>query len=95
LVAKGKTDFMEFMSLEPEGQGVTMWITIGSAAKKDDRKTAAFRLTSLKGKEAVFECPENDFPSKITYRLQRDGSLFCRIEGGGRRDDFPFRKIKG
>lgn len=97
LVAGGKTNFMEFLSLEPEGEGVTMWIMLESPSKSP-KKSYAFRLTALKPTEAVFEGPADDFPSKITYRKKPDGTISCRIEGMQKgkfaSDDFPFKRIK-
>lgn len=41
-----------------------------------------FRLTSLQGARARFEAPEHDFPRRIHYTLEDDGSLVARIDGG-------------
>ena len=57
-----------------------------------------FKLTSLKGGEAIFENPEHDFPKKIVYARQPDGSLLAAIEGPGRdgkprRVEYPFKRV--
>lgn len=93
-----KTGFMEFLSIEPSDDGLTMWIMVG-APSKGDKKPVAFRLTQLKDKEALFENPQNDFPSQIRYRMRADGNLFCRIEGKGRdgkpsSQDFDFKPAR-
>ena len=31
--------------------------------------------------ELIFENPQHDFPQRVIYRLQTDGSLLGRIEG--------------
>ncbi len=41
-----------------------------------------FRLTSLTEAEAIFEAPEHDFPKRIIYRVNADGSHTVRIDGG-------------
>lgn len=41
-----------------------------------------FRLTQITGDEALFEAPEHDFPRRIRYRRQADGSLQARIDDG-------------
>jgi hypothetical protein len=46
-------------------------------------------LIKLQSREAVFENPEHDFPRRIIYRLEPDGSLFARIEG------MPKGKLRG
>lgn len=92
-----KTGFMEFLSIEPDKDGtLVMYITMGSPSR-DTRTTTPFKLTSLKGKVAVFENPANDFPSKITYSM-KGANLFCKIEGmeNGKASsqDFDFKAIK-
>ncbi|HET9481358.1 MAG TPA: DUF6265 family protein [Candidatus Polarisedimenticolia bacterium] len=61
----------------------------------------AFRLVAHKDGEALFENPGHDFPTRIGYRLEPDGTLLAFIEGpaepgspGGaaRRIDFSFRR---
>jgi hypothetical protein len=97
LVVGGKTEFMEYMSIEPQNGGVTMWMLLG-APSKGEKKGVPFQLTSLKGKKATFENPKNDFPTKMTYELKSNGNLDCSIEGtqGGKHtvEKFPFKPIK-
>lgn len=40
----------------------------------------AFRLVSLKGAEAVFENPEHDYPTRISYR--REGKMLIATTSG-------------
>ena len=97
LIMKGKTGFMEYMSIEPQGNGVTMWMLLGEPSK-GEKKGIPFRLTSLKGTRAVLENPKNEFPSKMVYELKAPGSLACSIEGiqNGKKtiEKFPFKPIK-
>lgn len=91
----GDTVFMEFMSIEPDEDGLTMWMLLG-APSKGEKHPHAFRLTALSDDEALFENPSNPYPSKIRYQ-PREGGLWCRIEGteDGRMkfDDFEFRPL--
>ena len=41
-----------------------------------------FKLTRLAGQEAVFENPAHDFPKRIIYRKNSDGSLVATIDAG-------------
>lgn len=43
---------------------------------------ARFRLTGADGRNAVFEAPEHDFPKRILYRENADGTHTARIDGG-------------
>jgi hypothetical protein len=56
-----------FYVARPSGQDETSFALVSDAA----------RLSS----EATFENLEHDFPQRILYRLQPDGSLLARIEG--------------
>lgn len=93
-----KTLFMEFISIEKGEKDWVMWISLGSASQGPQRR-APFKLTKLSGKEATFEFPENDFPSKIVYKANSDGTMLCRLTGkqDGKEvtDDYPFTKRKG
>lgn len=42
----------------------------------------AFRLTELEDGRAVFEAPEHDFPKRVIYWRNADGSNTARIDGG-------------
>lgn len=42
----------------------------------------AFRLTELEDGRAIFEAPEHDFPKRVIYRRNADGSNTARIHGG-------------
>jgi len=57
-----------------------------------------FKLVRCEGAEAVFENLQHDFPQRIIYRKNPDGSLHARVEGPkeGKTvgQDFPFQPIK-
>lgn len=96
-VSDGKTGFMEFLSIEPVGDGLTMFILLG-APSKGAKTPVAFPMVELSPGHAVFERPANDYPKRLTYEAKDDGSLFCRIEGpkDGKpaHDDFHFKRVQ-
>lgn len=71
---------------------VTVWTVTATKEK------ASFKLVKHGEGEALFENPEHDFPQRIIYRLEKDGSLFARIEGtinGKERGvDFPMKRAR-
>jgi hypothetical protein len=74
-VKDGKTTQIEFASiLEKDGKVTYAPIFNGKAL-------AVFTLTQVEGTTAVFENAANDFPKKVIYRRNQDGSLTARTEG--------------
>ena len=47
-----------------------------------ERSPHGFVLTTLREDEAIFEAPEHDYPKRILYRRDADGSRWARIDGG-------------
>jgi hypothetical protein len=47
----------------------------------DNPLPVAFKLNSSNAKELVFENPKHDFPQKITYKLNADGTVTALVEG--------------
>ncbi|HRI44614.1 MAG TPA: DUF6265 family protein [Fimbriimonadaceae bacterium] len=96
LIVDGKTTFMEFLSIESVDGVLTMFILLGKPSKSV-AAPVAFKMTKANAGEAVFECPTNDFPSKITYSKQA-GALLCVIEGVEKekpaREEFRFTPIR-
>jgi uncharacterized protein DUF6265 len=93
-VQAGKVREYEFTLLRQEPNGDILYVA--SPAKQSE---ATFKLTSLRDGEAVFENPEHDFPKKIVYARQADGSLLAWIEGPGRDGkprsvEYPFKRVK-
>jgi hypothetical protein len=74
-IAKGRTSEYEFLRIvEQDG-------TLAYVALPSGQKEATFNLTVLKPGELVFENPKHDFPTRVIYQRQPDGSLKARIEG--------------
>ena len=88
----GKTVEFEFMRIHEE-KGETFF-----TAKPSGQPEASFKLISYKDGKVVFENPQHDFPQRVIYGKQPDGSLLARIEGemnGQKRGiEFPFQRTK-
>jgi hypothetical protein len=92
-VMRGKAIEHEFLQIR-EGPGGALYYV----AMPSGQKEAAFQVKSLSATEAVFENLQHDFPQRISYALQPDGSLLAAIEGPGqngqvRRVEFSYRRV--
>jgi uncharacterized protein DUF6265 len=92
-VQGGKVREYEFTLLRQEPNGDIFYV-----ASPSKQSETSFKLTSLRNGEAVFENPEHDFPKKVIYARQTDGSLLAAIEGPGRdgkprRVEYPFKRV--
>ena len=92
-VANGKTVEYEFVQIRAEADGEIYYV-----AKPSGQPEASFKLIKFQNREATFENPEHNFPQRIIYRLEPDGSLFARIEGTSkgkpRAVDYPMKRGK-
>ena len=92
-IANGKAREFEFLQLRQKEDGEIFYVAIPSGQKE-----AWFKLVKHGPGEAVFENPEHDFPQRIIYRLEKDGSLAARIEGTMQGQlkavDFPYQRAK-
>lgn len=91
-VVDGKTTEYEFMRIHQEADGLYF------TAQPLGQPQATFKLVSLRNNIAIFENPKHDFPQRVIYALNADGSLQARIEGdlnGAKRGiDFPFVRTR-
>ena len=91
-VKNGKLSAFEYLRIVEEDQAIN-YISRPSQNKED----TAFRLTTSKHGEVVFENPGHDFPQRIIYRLDQT-NLHARIEGprNGKVSgiDFPMKRVK-
>ncbi len=66
-------------------------------ARPSGQQEATFGSIELTEASVVFENPAHDFPQRVIYRRQSDGSLLARIEGtqDGKLSgvDFPMRRV--
>ena len=92
-VTMGKTIEFEFTQIREDKDGAIYYI-----AKPSSQAEASFKLVKLEHKEAVFENLQHDFPQRIIYRQESDGSLFARVEandkGKIRGLDYPYKRAK-
>jgi hypothetical protein len=84
-IAGGKTAEFEYLRLEQRADAVYY-----VAHPKARSPGTDFKLTRLNGHEAVFENPQHDFPKRILYRKNADGSLTASIDGGERTRSISF-----
>jgi len=91
-VANGKTVFSEFIQIHRRDGEIYYTVQPRLAQKATD-----FKLVRGSATELVFENPEHDFPQRILYRRQLDGSLFARVEGRqkekDRAMDIPMKRV--
>jgi hypothetical protein len=77
-VRDGRAVEHELIRVEASGDRVLMTPYPGGIASPH-----AFALTTLRpGEEAIFEAPEHDYPKRILYRRNPDGTRTARIDGG-------------
>jgi hypothetical protein len=87
-----RTVAYEFIVLRADENGQISYV-----AKPSGQAEAAFKLVWVSATDVVFENLEHDFPQRISYVLQPDGSLLAAIEGTRngqtRRVEFPYRRV--
>ncbi|WP_321394103.1 DUF6265 family protein [Emcibacter sp.] len=74
-LATGQISFQENILLRQQPDGI-FYIVMAS----QNEEPVSFRLTACGEKEAVFENPDHDFPTRIHYRLI-DGALRADVRG--------------
>jgi uncharacterized protein DUF6265 len=91
-VVNGKTPFFEFLQIKREGEDLYY------VARPQGKEPTSFKLVKLNDGEAVFENPQHDFPQRIVYAKQIDGTLLATIEGQekgkSKRVDFSMRRAR-
>ena len=75
-IADGKTVFFEYLRIEQRGSE-----TVYLAAPKGRYPPTPFKMVHCQGKRVVFENSRHDFPQRITYWREDDGTLHARVEG--------------
>lgn len=92
-VRNGKVVATEFFLLSETDSVVTLSVQLRQGANP-----ASFRAKEITATSVIFENPEHDFPQRIIYRRQPDGSLLGRIEGvskGKERGiDYPMKRAR-
>ncbi len=90
-VARGRIVEHEFLQIRAQDGRVVL------IARPSGQPEATFTATTLGPRAVTFENPAHDFPQRVMYRLQDDGTLVGRIEGEeqgkARGVDFPMRRV--
>src|SRR5262245_1825543 len=90
-IVGGKATEFEFLQIRQQGTDIFY------VAKPSGQAEGSFKLIRHSKREAVFENPTHDFPQRIIYRLQPDGSMTARIQGkmndSERGIDFPMKRV--
>ena len=76
-VVGDKTAEFEFLRIEQRGDDIYYVANPNARCPQTD-----FKLTRLSGQEVVFENPAHDYPKRIMYRKNSDGSLLASIDAG-------------
>ena len=82
-VSGDRTRFFEFLRIETRADGLYY------VAQPQGRPGTDFKLVRVEGQSATFENLAHDFPKRIIYRKNADGSLTARIEGDGSEKEKP------
>lgn len=83
-VAGDRTVFFEYLRIETRPDGIYY-----IAHPKARTPGTDFKLVKLAGQQATFENLAHDFPKRILYRKNADGSLTARVEGDGSEKEKP------
>ena len=75
-VSKEKTIEYEFLYISQAEDSAIHYV-----ADPSGQQQTSFKLINCKPGEAIFENLEHDFPQRIIYRMNEDGSIIARIEG--------------
>jgi hypothetical protein len=76
-VVNNKTAEFEFLRIEQRGDDIFYVAHPNAQCPQTD-----FKLTRLTKQEVVFENPEHDFPKRVIYRKNSDGSLVAKVDAG-------------
>jgi hypothetical protein len=91
-VARGRMVAFEFLRIETKDSGTDYIASPGG------KPPTRFRLVRASATEAVFENLAHDFPKRILYRRQPDGSMLARVEGDGTEKEkaleFKYKRIR-
>ena|SRR5688572_5131841 len=82
-LAGDKTVFFEFLRIETRADGLYY------VAQPKGRPGVDFKAIEVNADKVVFSNPQHDFPKRITYRRNLDGSLTARVEGDGGENEKP------
>jgi hypothetical protein len=76
-VVGDKTAEFEFLRVEQRGDEIYYVANPNANCPQTD-----FKLTRLTAQEVIFENPAHDYPKRVRYRKNADGSLLASIDAG-------------
>jgi hypothetical protein len=92
-VRDGKLAEFEYLRIVQKGDEIS-YIALPSA----NEKAETFKMISGSKSQITFENKEHDFPQRIIYTLNPDGTLLAAVEGAvrdrPRRNEFLMTKVK-
>ena len=75
-IKDGRTMFFEYFRIEKTADGIVYF-----ASPKGRDPATPFKMKEASEGRVVFENTEHDFPQRVMYTKQPDGSIVARIEG--------------
>ena len=91
-VVNGRTPFFEFLQIKRDGEDLVY------VARPQGKEPTPFKLVKLNESVAIFENLQHDFPQRIAYQRQIDGSLIAAIEGEDKGKpkhvEFPMQRVR-
>lgn len=95
ILKNNDTVFYESIDLEKHKNE---WYYTVSVKGQNKEEPVSFKLTSVSPNQIVFENPEHDFPTKITYLKISEDSIVASvsglIKGQEKIEEFPMKKVK-
>ena len=92
VIARDKTLYFEHLRIETRPDGIYY------VAQPRGQAPTDFKAIELDATHGVFANPEHDFPKRIIYRKNSDGSVTARVEGDAgskeQAEEYPFRRMK-
>lgn len=94
-IAGKDTSFSESINLEQKGNQL---FYIPNVKNQNGGQSVEFKLSASSPTQLVFENPQHDFPSKITYTLITKDSMLAEISGNmngnANTQQFPMKRVK-
>jgi hypothetical protein len=82
-VVGDRTVAFEYLRIETRKEGIFY------VAHPNARPGTDFKLVRVEGQSATFENPAHDFPKRIIYKKNAEGTIVARIEGDGTEKEKP------
>ena len=92
-ITNADTIVLERVRLAREGTRIVYAVRVDG---ENDGKETLFYLREIKDNDYIFEDKEHDFPQRIIYTRNSDGSMLAAVEGSirdrPRRNEFPMTR---